>query len=237
MGTTSPSGRAEVAFALGSTSGGLGTFGSVTDIGNGTYSATFTSTIAGSNTVTATINGQAVTSPAPAIAVAPGAFDAANSLVTLSAPAIQLGGVATITVQARDAAGNGDPTGVSTPVITLGGSGVAGTLSSVTNDGKGVYTATLAGTTDGSNTIIAAIDGEDIGTGSPPTIAVTGAAVSLAKTKLAMTSNSVAAGNFTIITLQAEGREGAGDGGRAFGRLRVGQQRERGPGGFRSNHR
>jgi adhesin/invasin len=41
----------------------------VTDNGNGTYTATFTGTAAGSNTITATIGGSAVTSAAPAISV------------------------------------------------------------------------------------------------------------------------------------------------------------------------
>ena len=39
-----------------------GTFGTVTDNGDGTYTATFTGTTAGSNTITATIGGQKVTS-------------------------------------------------------------------------------------------------------------------------------------------------------------------------------
>ena len=50
-------GGATVVFALGG-GGGQGRFGPVTDNGNGTYTATFTGTLAGSNTITATVNGQ-----------------------------------------------------------------------------------------------------------------------------------------------------------------------------------
>lgn len=57
-----------VHFALGAASPG-GTFGPVTDNQDGTYTATFTagSVAVGSNTITATINGQAVTSALPTL--------------------------------------------------------------------------------------------------------------------------------------------------------------------------
>jgi RHS repeat-associated protein len=58
-----------VTFALAGGSGG-GTFGAVTDNGDGTYSATFTATKLGSSTIAATINGQALPT-APAITVVP----------------------------------------------------------------------------------------------------------------------------------------------------------------------
>lgn len=63
-GNKETSGGLTVVFGLGS-GVGQGTFGTVTDNGDGTYAAAFTGTIAGSNTITATINGTAVTSTAP----------------------------------------------------------------------------------------------------------------------------------------------------------------------------
>ncbi len=54
-------GGLSVAFALGAGTAG-GTFGTVTDNDDGTYTATFTATTAGRNTITATIGGQAVAS-------------------------------------------------------------------------------------------------------------------------------------------------------------------------------
>ncbi len=53
-----------VSFGLGS-GGASGTFGSVTNNHDGTYTAVFTGTLAGTKTLTATINTQAVTSTAP----------------------------------------------------------------------------------------------------------------------------------------------------------------------------
>src|SRR5439155_922837 len=74
--------RAKDAFGNNETTGGLavtfslgagtssGTIGPVTDNGNGTYTATFTATIPGTpRTITATINGSAVTSALPTVTV------------------------------------------------------------------------------------------------------------------------------------------------------------------------
>jgi hypothetical protein len=61
-------GGATVTFSLG-TDAGHGTFGTVTDKHNGTYTAILTGTTAGANTVTATLNGQTVTTTSPTITV------------------------------------------------------------------------------------------------------------------------------------------------------------------------
>jgi hypothetical protein len=58
-----------VTFALGSGSG-KGTFGPVIDNHNGTYTAIFTGTAAGSNSILAFINGQLVTSTRPVLTIA-----------------------------------------------------------------------------------------------------------------------------------------------------------------------
>jgi len=60
-----------------------GTFGTVTNNGMGTYTVTFTPTAAGKDTITATINGQLVTSTPPKVTVT-----ASQSLVTLHGAAI-----------------------------------------------------------------------------------------------------------------------------------------------------
>jgi FKBP-type peptidyl-prolyl cis-trans isomerase len=74
-------GGATVTFALG-TGAGHGTIGTVTDNHNGTYTTTLTGTTAGANTITATLNGQAVTTTAPAITI----ID--NSGMTATMPAV-----------------------------------------------------------------------------------------------------------------------------------------------------
>jgi hypothetical protein len=68
FGNLEPAGGLAAAFGLVGGSAG-GSFGSVTDHGNGTYTATFTATAAGSDTFTASIGGQLVTSTGPVVTV------------------------------------------------------------------------------------------------------------------------------------------------------------------------
>jgi hypothetical protein len=67
FGNQETSGGLNVLFSISGMAGG--TFGPVTDNRNGTYTATFTATMAGSGTIKATIGGQAVTSTAPSVTV------------------------------------------------------------------------------------------------------------------------------------------------------------------------
>jgi hypothetical protein len=71
-------GGLNVAFGLGSNAGAQGTFSAVTDNGDGTYTASFTANSAGTNTVTASIGGQAVTSSPPSYTVTAGTFTTAD---------------------------------------------------------------------------------------------------------------------------------------------------------------
>ena len=73
-GNQETGGGLAVAFALGSGTA-AGTFGAVTDNYNGTYTATFTASTAGSNQITATIDGQPVASTPPTLAVMFGAVN------------------------------------------------------------------------------------------------------------------------------------------------------------------
>jgi hypothetical protein len=71
LGNKLTTGGLNVAFALGAGTSG-GTFGPVIDNGNGTYTATFTATAVGTaRTITATINGMAVTTTLPTVTVTP----------------------------------------------------------------------------------------------------------------------------------------------------------------------
>jgi len=73
-GTQEPVGGLTVAFAVAGGSA-AGTFGPVTDNGDGTYTATFTGTLPGNDTVDATIDGQAVSATAPVVTVTPGTLN------------------------------------------------------------------------------------------------------------------------------------------------------------------
>jgi hypothetical protein len=69
LGNKLTAGGLNVAFGLGAGTSG-GSLGPVTDNGNGTYTATFTATAVGTaRTLTATINGMAVTTPLPTVTV------------------------------------------------------------------------------------------------------------------------------------------------------------------------
>ena len=127
-----------VTFVLGKAGGGRGAFGPVTDNHNGTYTVTFTGTIAGSNTIVATMDGLRVTSIAPAITVTPGPVSLAKSIVTVSPASMKVGGIITVTLQAKDAAGNKLTAGGLTVTFILGNSkGGQGTFSSVTDNENG----------------------------------------------------------------------------------------------------
>jgi hypothetical protein len=147
-------GGLNVAFTLAS-GNGQNTITAATDQGNGTYTATFTGIIAGSNTIAATIDDKPVTSTEPTIAVTPGPISLAKSQVSTVLPSVQLGGETTIVLQGEDAYGNDETSGGVKGISfklenTTGGQG---TISATTDNNNGTYTATFIGTADGSNTI------------------------------------------------------------------------------------
>ena len=195
-------GGLNVVFTLGSGTG-QGIVSAVTDNGNGTYSATFQGTLAGTNTISATINGQPITSTPSSIAITPGSLDLADSSLTLSASTIELGGFATATFEARDASGNLEPSNSYSVAFALGTGTAGGALSSTSSNGNGLYTATYStGKIDGSNTITAFVDGSPID--SPLSISVLGTVSSTSKSTLKLSSSSIASAHSTTVTLQVK---------------------------------
>jgi len=200
-----------VAFSL--TGGGTssGTIGSVTDNGNGTYSATFTGTTAGTaKAISATIGGSAVTSTSPTITVTAGAVSMSQSIVTISASTVASGSTATITLQARDGAGNNLTTGGLTVTFSLTGGGTSnGSIGSVTYNGDGTYCAAFTGTAAGTARTLSASIGGSAVTSTMPTITVTVGAASLSQSIVTVSPSGVASGLTATITLQA--KDGAGN--------------------------
>jgi hypothetical protein len=195
-----------VAFQLGG-GAATGTFTPVKDNGDGTYTATFTGTLAGANTITATINTQSLTSTAPTITVAPGPVSLSQSTVSLASGSIQSGGTDLVTLKARDGAGNTLTTGGLSVVFTVGNGAATGTFSSVQDNGDGTYTATFTGTLAGSNTISATIGAKPL-TSTAPTITITPGPLSLAKSVVTLASSSVQSGSTDLVTVMAEDANG-----------------------------
>jgi hypothetical protein len=160
-GNLETAGGLAVAFKLVSAKGGLGTFSKVTDNKNGTYSVTFTGTIAGSNTIEATIAGVKVTATV-AVTVTPGSYSLAKSVVTVAKPgSVAPGKTIAVLLQTKDAAGNNlttDLLGSETISFALANStGGKGTFSAATYMGNGEYEATFTATNAGSNLVVALI--------------------------------------------------------------------------------
>ncbi len=193
-----------VVFGLGSGSAS-GTIGSASYAGNGTYTATFTGITAGSAALTATIGGQAVTSAPPSITVTPGAVSLAQSVVTVAPGSVGSGTTATVTLTARDAAGNPLTTGGLAVAFGLGNGSGAGTFSLVTDHGNGTYTATFTGTTLGSVTIKATIGGQGV-TSALPSVTVTG---SPSLSTVTASAASIRVGETVAVSLTV--RDGSGN--------------------------
>ena len=104
-GNLETAGGSTVTFRLGSGSA-RGTFGPVV-FQNGTYTATFTASVAGNNTIIGTIDGQSVASQTPTVIVVGGTANHSPSAMMLPSP-IALGGE-TIPVTAPGVAVNSSP--------------------------------------------------------------------------------------------------------------------------------
>jgi hypothetical protein len=157
-GNQESSGGLAVVFGLGSGSAS-GTFGTVTDNHNGTYTAIFTGTQVGTSPITAMIGGESVTSPSPNITVTLGSISLSQSTVSASPLTIQSGGTSTITLQVVDNGGSHQTIGGLPISFGVGAGTGSGTFSTVTDNNNGTYTAILTGTTVGSNTITTSIGG------------------------------------------------------------------------------
>jgi hypothetical protein len=198
-----PTGGYQVGFSLVNSAGAQGTFGGVVDHQNGTYTATFTGTTAGSNSITAFITGVgALTSPPAGITVTLGAYSPSNSTVTLSNSDIGLNGSTLVTLTARDVGDNQLTTGglaVSFSLVNAGGAN--GSFSAVTDHLDGTYSAVFTGTVPGSNSITASVNGQQV-TSAAPEIDVVGP-VDLSKSTIIISPSSVVQFGTATVTLIA----------------------------------
>lgn len=158
-----------------SKSGGTatGTLSSVTDNGDGTYTWTYTGILTGTaQTFSCTINGVAFGNTKPTCAVTPGAIDITVSTVSIGSSTKAAGTTTTLTLQAKDAAGNNLTAGGSTVAFNHSGGTSVITIGSVTDNNNGTYTATVTCTTAGTATTFSATIGGQSVTTSMPTLTV-----------------------------------------------------------------
>jgi Repeat of unknown function (DUF5650)/Invasin, domain 3/Immunoglobulin I-set domain len=201
-GSPEMSGGLGVAFSLGMGSGS-GTFGSVTDDLNGMYTAVFTGTTAGSNTITATMNGQPVTATA-SVMVTAGPVSVAQSTLLASTVVIPTGGRTTVTLTARDAYGNQEAGGGLAVAFSLANG--AGTFGPVTDKGNGTYIATLTATSPGTDAVVATINNQAV-TSAPAAITVVN--LSLSQSRVSVTPMTIASGGTAKLTLTARDFSGS----------------------------
>lgn len=200
-GNNLTTGGATVGFSLGAGTS-TGTFGAVTDNNNGSYTAVFTGTVAGTaRTITATYNGSNVTSTLPTITVTASTISTATSTVAVSSPTVVAGYSVTLTLQAKNSLGNNINTGGATVQFSISGGTSTGIIGAVSDNGNGTYTATFTGQTSGTATTVhATINGSAVTT-TMPTITVTpGTATHLLATPAA---SAMAVGQTNEITLSA----------------------------------
>src|SRR5207302_1197510 len=115
-----------------------GTVGTVTDNSDGTYTAELSDTTAETDTVSGTINTIDITDTAT-VEFTPGAADATTTTISASPTSTTVDGSSTITVQAKDQYGNDLTSGGDTVTLSTD----HGSLTSVTDNTDGTYSATL----------------------------------------------------------------------------------------------
>jgi len=189
-------------FVLGTS---LGTISAVTDNNNGTgtYSATLTSsTLTGNATITGTLD-SAPMSNSTSVTFYAGDADASTSTITPQSTSLIANGISTtsVTFQAYDIHGNLSNSSGETVVFQV--SPNIGTLSVVTDNGNGTYSAQLSSTlTSGSVTITGSINGTPMSNNA--TVSFLAGDASTANTTISVASPTLVAdgSSSTLITVK-----------------------------------
>ncbi len=173
--------------------------------GGGVATGTLSSTVAEGKTVSATVNGTALTATAT-VTVTAGAVSASQSTVAAAPTSVTAGGaVSTITVIARD--GNGNPVRGATVILAATGSTNTLTQPAATTDVNGVATGTLGSTVAEGKTVSATVNGTALT--ATATVTVTAGAVSASQSTVAAAPASIPVGGGpATITVTAKDRNG-----------------------------
>lgn len=186
-----------IAFAkTGGTS--TGTFGTVTNAGNGVYTVAYTGVVSGSaQTINILADGSTL-GPNTTVTVLNGAPNVANSTLTIGSNAILSGQTTTVTATIKDLNNNPISSGITVTFSKTGGTST-GTFSAVTNQGAGVYTITYSGVVAGTaQDIKVLINAADLGLNT--TVTVSPGAPTAAQSSISIASSTVVSGQSVTIT-------------------------------------
>ena len=207
FGNNLTTGGATVAF---SDSGGTstGVIGSTTDNGDGTYQAPFRGGVAGTPTsIKATVNGILVTTARPTVAVTAGAISALTSVVSTSSDTVASGSSGTLTLQAKDSAGNPLTSGGAAVVFSHTGGTSTVAIGTTTDHANGTYTALFTADSAGTATTIHATIG-GVAVASTTTITVVPGNTVAAQSVITVSADTIPSGGTSILTLQAKDTAG-----------------------------
>ena len=198
-----------VVTASGGTS--TGTIGSVIDQGDGTYTATITGQLAGTaTTISATVDGVPLASPGAQLTVIPGDISPQTSSIAVTPAQVDSGAHATVTLQARDAAGNSITIGGRQVILAHSTAATHGTLSATADLGNGKYTAIYTATAvepGVADLVTASIEGTPIAT-APAGIEVVAGTISPDQSLVTASATSIVVGDSLLVTLTGKDASG-----------------------------
>ncbi|MHC9002364.1 invasin domain 3-containing protein [Enterobacter adelaidei] len=176
--------------------------GSVTDNGDGTYTAQLTGTTAGTANITVTVGGNAFGVTAAAVTLTADAdnLDAARSSLAAAPATIIADGTtaSTVTLSLKDR--NDNP--VSGQTVAFASSLTGSTVGNVTDNGDGTYTAQLTGTTAGTANITVTVGGNAFGVNAASVILTADAGnLDAARSSLAAAPATIVADGTTASTV------------------------------------
>src|SRR5690606_30283542 len=125
----------------------VGTLSTVTDNSDGTYTATLTSAATGTATITGTLNSAAITHDAT-VTIGVGTADASTTTITAVPTSMTTDGSSALSPYTTLSRSNNLTASAGTVVLST----TVGTLSTVTDNSDGTYTATLTAAATGTAT-------------------------------------------------------------------------------------
>ena len=171
------------------------TRGVATDIGNGSYAAVFTSSVPGTATISATVDGTPIDNTAQ-VTVGVGASSPATSTITASPSSITTDGSATVTIAFKDAHGNPAPL----DGVKFNLTSDTGTLGPVTDNGDDSYSAIFTTDAAGTVTMSGTLDGTPLASTATVVVGLPGVA-SAATSTISAAPATIAAGGTSAITV------------------------------------